>query len=127
MTRKSAPGGIVSLSFSIPALDEFSQKLLARSGVALPELYKVVVAPTESKNVVVNLEILHPEQIALLADNNAEPASQLPKSFENLTFKNLGSDYTMPFLFSTLTFTVNTFEHILQGFLMKFDPDMDGD
>ena len=126
--------GIKQTTFTIPALDEIGRLQWEKIEQRTPRskqnpIYESTVVPDQKNNFTVIITLLDPDGLALAADDNILPGADLPtaKGYKDLTFKTLGSDLRLGFLFSTLVFSVNPLLGELDGFIAEFDPEADGD
>jgi len=117
--------------FSIPALDQIAKKKLdmrteldSLSDLALVPFYHSEVHIDEKGNTMVFLEMDRPELLAMASDQyKADVEADLPS--EKLTFKESGSDLSLPFIFSQAIFTLDyKNDRIQSGLIRKYDPKM---
>ena len=104
-------------------LDALSNAIHAKSEKATsrlpPELYRCVMVKEDTLTYIV--EILKPDLIVSYADGNDHEGEL---SLTNLSYRNLGLDITLPFLFSLLEVHPSWNAATLTGFCRKFDPKM---
>ncbi|KAM3064941.1 hypothetical protein ACMFMF_011557 [Clarireedia jacksonii] len=107
----------------IVELDALSNAIHAKSEVATsklpPELYHCVMSKEDS--LVFTVQISKPDLIAAYADGNDHDGEL---SLKNLSYKNLGLDFTLPFLFSLLEVRPSWNAATMTGFCREFDANI---
>lgn len=116
-------------TFKIPALDDLAQKrtqMLKEAGseFSVRPYYHSEMFMDEKRNTMVVLQMDFPELLAMAADQHSSD-DDTTLQYENLTFKNSGSDLSLPFIFSRATFTLDYKDDRIQsGILRKYNPNM---
>ncbi|KAM5342650.1 hypothetical protein ACJ41O_013616 [Fusarium nematophilum] len=129
--EKNGPG-LSSVAFpDLDAITRFhwEKQRQAESSLEPQDLYQVTTVSDRNGNHTVDLLILNPERLALLADDNAAegPEGNRPRTLEDLTFKNSNSEWTLKFIFAKLTFTIDTLHGKIEGRIIRFNPEFAGD
>ncbi|KAM0513498.1 hypothetical protein ACHAPE_007760 [Trichoderma viride] len=116
-------------TFRIPALDDLAQKrtrILKEAGseFSVRPYYHSEMFMDEKRNTMVVLQVDFPELLAMAADQHSSD-DDTTLHYENLTFKDSGSDLSLPFIFSRATFTLDYKDDRIQsGILRKYNPKM---
>jgi hypothetical protein len=133
--------GVQQNQFDFPDLDAIGHLLWQKARIVAPNteftpIYDCSVVEVKS-NMTVTITLKDPHGLAIEADDNvvdhtdnttvADAAEPKAKSYENLTFKNLGSDFKLRHLFSKFTFSLNPQLGQLEGKMAVFDPEYTAD